>query len=125
MSCVGSRFYQRLGESCTETFRPLTRFPQLHADKSIASLDASTLLHSFQINTFAPLLAFKHFYSLLPQKNDIRSSEADQSEADPANGIVAPGLGVLATVTAKIGSISDNKKGGASFFSTSSEFGLP
>ncbi|BGP56864.1 hypothetical protein JCM8202_002922 [Rhodotorula sphaerocarpa] len=84
----------------------------LHADKSIASLDASTLLHSFQINTFAPLLAFKHFYSLLPQKNDIRSSEADQSEADPANGIVAPGLGVLATVTAKIGSISDNKKGG-------------
>ncbi|GAA5860637.1 hypothetical protein JCM3774_006236 [Rhodotorula dairenensis] len=84
----------------------------LHADKSIASINAETLLHTFQLNTFAPLLAFKHFYPLLPQKNDIRSSEADDADKDPANGMVQPGLGVLATVTAKIGSIGDNKKGG-------------
>ncbi|GAA5977564.1 hypothetical protein JCM10908_005021 [Rhodotorula pacifica] len=84
----------------------------LHADKSIASIDAETMLHSFHLNTFGPLLTFKHFYPLLPQKNDIRSSESDDAEKDPANGMVQPGLGVLATVTAKIGSIGDNKKGG-------------
>lgn len=72
------------------------------------------MLHTFQLNTFAPLLAFKHFYPLLPQKNDIRSSDAAQSEQDPANGMVQPGLGVLASITAKIGSIGDNKKGGMS-----------
>ena len=88
--------------------------PKLHADKSIASIDADTLLHTFQLNTFAPLLAFKHFFPLLPQKNDIRSSEADDANKDPANGMIHPGLGVLATVTAKIGSIGDNKKGGMS-----------
>ncbi|KAG0654928.1 hypothetical protein C6P46_001323 [Rhodotorula mucilaginosa] len=84
----------------------------LHADKSIASIDADALLHTFQLNTFAPLLAFKHFFPLLPQKNDVRSSEADDANKDPANGMIHPGLGVLATVTAKIGSIEDNKKGG-------------
>ncbi|GAA6004164.1 hypothetical protein JCM10207_002462 [Rhodosporidiobolus poonsookiae] len=85
----------------------------LHADKSIADVDTAKMLESFQLNTFGPLLAFKHFYPLLPQKNDIKGSKADASpEEDPANGAVHPGLGVLATLTAKIGSIGDNGKGG-------------
>ncbi|GAA5877231.1 hypothetical protein JCM8547_006304 [Rhodosporidiobolus lusitaniae] len=84
----------------------------LHADKSIAEVDVDKLLNSFQLNTFGPLLAFKHFYPLLPQKNDIKHSSASSSDEDPAQGLIHPGLGVLATLTARIGSIGDNKKGG-------------
>ncbi|GAA6050589.1 hypothetical protein JCM3770_001476 [Rhodotorula araucariae] len=83
----------------------------LHADKSIHEVSLDKLIESFQINTFAHLLTFKHFYPLLPQKNDIRNSKADGAD-DPAEGVIHPGLGVLASLTAKIGSIEDNKKGG-------------
>ncbi|GJN92827.1 hypothetical protein Rhopal_005865-T1 [Rhodotorula paludigena] len=83
----------------------------LQADKSIAEVSAEQLLNSFQLNTFGHLLTFKHFYPLLPQKNDIRNSKADGS-SDPAQGAVQPGMGILASLTAKIGSIGDNQKGG-------------
>lgn len=72
------------------------------------------LLETFQLNTFGHLLTFKHFYPLLPQKNDMRKSQADSADHDPANGAVHPGLSVLASLTAKVGSMGDNKKGGAS-----------
>lgn len=88
---------------------------QLHADKSIREIDSQHLLDSFHLNTFGHLLTFKHFYPLLPQKNDIRNSSSSSSaspEEDPANGVVQPGLGVLASLTARIGSIGDNQKGG-------------
>ncbi|BGP09824.1 hypothetical protein JCM10049v2_005698 [Rhodotorula toruloides] len=87
----------------------------LHADKSIREIDSQHLLDSFHLNTFGHLLTFKHFYPLLPQKNDIRNSSSSSSaspEEDPANGVVQPGLGVLASLTARIGSIGDNQKGG-------------
>ncbi|BGP26218.1 rossman fold oxidoreductase [Rhodotorula toruloides] len=84
----------------------------LHADKSIREIDSGTLLDSFYLNTFGHLLTFKHFYPLLPQKNDIRNTSSSSSSEDPANGVVQPGLGVLASLTARIGSIGDNQKGG-------------
>ncbi|GAA5945956.1 hypothetical protein JCM3775_007558 [Rhodotorula graminis] len=84
----------------------------LHADKSIRQVDMDQLLETFQLNTFGHLLAFKHFYRLLPQKNDMRKSQADSADQDPANGAVHPGLSVLASLTAKVGSMGDNKMGG-------------
>lgn len=84
----------------------------LHADKSIAEIDPEKLLETFQLNTFGHLLTFKHFYPLLPQKNDIKSSKAASDAEDPAKGVLHPSLGVLASLTAKIGSIGDNQKGG-------------
>ncbi|BGP18150.1 hypothetical protein JCM10213_007756 [Rhodosporidiobolus nylandii] len=84
----------------------------LNADKSIREVDAEKLLESFQLNTFGHLLTFKHFYPLLPQKNDVKNSSSASAEEDPANGAIAPGLSVLASLTAKIGSIGDNHKGG-------------
>ncbi|GAA5937723.1 SDR family oxidoreductase [Sporobolomyces koalae] len=87
----------------------------LHADKSVAEVNSDQLLESFQLNTFAHLLTLKHFYPLLPKKNDLKSSSAAASSSeseDPAQGYVQPGLGVFASLTARIGSIGDNKKGG-------------
>jgi len=47
---------------------------------------------------------------LLPsQKNKIK---IEQSESDLANGLVQPGLSVLASLSARVGSIAQNERGG-------------
>ena len=58
-------------------------------EKSLSALDPVQLHKLFQINAIGPALVLKHFSSLL-----------------------APGLGIYAKLSARVGSISDNKKGG-------------
>ncbi|CAD6572710.1 MAG: Vacuolar protease A [Cyphobasidiales sp. Tagirdzhanova-0007] len=55
------------------------------------------------INTIGHMMAFKHFAPLVPGK----STKHDYSE-DPSKGLIAPNLSILASMTARIGSISDN-----------------
>lgn len=63
-----------------------------------------------QLNTFAHLLTFKHFSTLLPSKKDVKNaSEQD----DPAKGFLQSGLSVCASLTARVGSITDNERGGS------------
>jgi hypothetical protein len=64
-----------------------------------------------QINTFGHLLSLKHFVPLLPKTADIRKSK-ERNDVDLSNGTIMPGLSVLASLTARVGSIGDNKKGG-------------
>lgn len=108
----------------------LTRLEQLHPDKSITQVKADELLHhyqvrssdssvpwspslthSFQINTFGHLLTYKHFMPLLPKNADLRKSR-ERGDVDLANGLVKEGLGVFASLTARVGSIGDNRVGG-------------
>jgi len=58
-------------------------------EKHLGALDASKLLRSFQVNTIGPALLLKHFLPLL------RSERA-----------------IFAKLSARVGSISDNQKGG-------------
>jgi NAD(P)-dependent dehydrogenase (short-subunit alcohol dehydrogenase family) len=58
-------------------------------EKSLASLHEDTLMKNFHINAVAPVLALRHFAPLL-----------------------APGPSVYAKLSARVGSISDNTKGG-------------
>ena len=58
-------------------------------EKSLNALDAQRLLRSFQVNTIGPALLLKHFLPLL-----------------------GPGRSIYAKLSARVGSISDNKKGG-------------
>jgi NAD(P)-dependent dehydrogenase (short-subunit alcohol dehydrogenase family) len=58
-------------------------------EKSLNALDADVLAHNFAINTIGPALILKHFAPLL-----------------------APGPSVYAKLSARVGSISDNHKGG-------------
>ena len=58
-------------------------------EKSLASLSEEILMKNFQINAVAPLLVLRHFAPLL-----------------------APGSSVYAKLSARVGSISDNTKGG-------------
>lgn len=67
------------------------------------------LLHSYQLNTFCHILVAKHFLPLLPSKAEVRNA-AEQE--DLADGALQKGLGVFASLTARVGSIGDNKKGG-------------
>ncbi|KDE05493.1 hypothetical protein MVLG_04181 [Microbotryum lychnidis-dioicae p1A1 Lamole] len=83
----------------------------LHADKSITQVKQDELLHHYQINTFGHLLTYKHFMPLLPKKSDVKKA-LESNEEDPAKGAVPKGLSVLASLTARVGSIGDNAKGG-------------
>ncbi|GAA94372.1 uncharacterized protein L969DRAFT_52955 [Mixia osmundae IAM 14324] len=77
-------------------------------EKSIMKLDADTLRRTFEINTFGHLLTFKHFLPLLPTKKEAKQ---DGSE-DLAEGLLKPDLSVMASMSARVGSIADNKMGG-------------
>ncbi|KAF8204923.1 C factor cell-cell signaling protein [Pholiota molesta] len=68
----------------------------LFPEKSPAQLDWDNLKTSFQINTISHLLIMKHFYQFLPGPSH--------------EGIPSPAK--WAHVTARVGSISDNRLGG-------------
>ena len=59
-------------------------------EKTWSAIDPAAMAHQFAINTIGPALLMKHFLPLLP----------------------ARGKAVFATVSAKVGSISDNRLGG-------------
>ena len=59
-------------------------------EKSLRDLNFDDMQHTFAINTFGPALVAKHFLPLLPRKR----------------------RGVFAALSARVGSISDNKLGG-------------
>ena len=58
-------------------------------EKRLADLDQAQLLATFQVNTFGPALLLRHFSGLLDRRR-----------------------GVLAMLSAKVGSIGDNRLGG-------------
>lgn len=59
-------------------------------EKTIARLDPAVMARAFAINAIGPALLFKHFAPLLPRRE----------------------RGVFATLSARVGSIADNRKGG-------------
>lgn len=62
----------------------------LAPEKTYRALDAAALLDMFRINTIGPALVAKHMLPLLPN----------------------PGRGVFAALSARVGSIADNRAGG-------------
>lgn len=64
-----------------------------------------------RINSFGHLLSFKHFVPLVPKKAQKKDNEA-QADSDPAQGLIPEGLSVLASMSARVGSIGDNGRGG-------------
>jgi len=59
-------------------------------EKTLARLDPAVMLQAFAVNAIGPALLLKHFAPLLPRR----------------------GRGVFATLSARVGSISDNRRGG-------------
>ncbi|KAL9103634.1 MAG: hypothetical protein Q9163_001329 [Psora crenata] len=73
----------------------------LHPEKSPAQINSHDSLNTFKVNALGPLLLSKHFSPFLPRKSVI----LEHYDSLPASAI-------LALMSARVGSISDNALGG-------------
>lgn len=73
----------------------------LYPEKSPAQIDYAHALQTFQTNTLGPMMLIKHFSPYLPKKSTTLSH---------ADGL--PSSAVWATMSARVGSITDNALGG-------------
>lgn len=73
----------------------------LVAEKAPSQIDYENALMSFKTNTIGPMMMLKHFSSFLPRK-------ATNLESDPG----LPSTAVWASMSARVGSITDNRMGG-------------
>ncbi|KAJ4386271.1 hypothetical protein N0V93_009164 [Gnomoniopsis smithogilvyi] len=79
----------------------------LHPEKSLRQVDVENALMTYRVNTLGPLLLMKHFSDFLPRK---RTSFAQLDRHD--QGIRLPDHAVWLNMSARVGSVSDNRKGG-------------
>lgn len=74
----------------------------LYPEKSPSQVDYDNALHTFRTNTLGPMMLLKHFSPFLPRKSTILQQEQD----------LLPPQAVWATMSARVGSITDNGLGG-------------
>ncbi|KAG8904072.1 hypothetical protein FRB99_002308, partial [Tulasnella sp. 403] len=79
----------------------------LHAEKNLGSVSQAQLFETFNVNTFGHLLVYKHFAPLLSHKKD-----TGDGHDDPARGVLPSGKNALVSISARVGSIGDNGRGG-------------
>ncbi|KAJ4410544.1 hypothetical protein N0V91_002031 [Didymella pomorum] len=100
-------------DTCKERFKPGDHQLQLaffvpgllFPEKAPAQIDAKDALLTFQTNTLGPMLMIKHFSPFLPKKR----AELDKDD-EMMKGL--PHAASMAIMSARVGSISDNKLGG-------------
>jgi NAD(P)-dependent dehydrogenase (short-subunit alcohol dehydrogenase family) len=78
----------------------------LHPEKSPAQIQAGKALRTLGVNVIGPMLLAKHFSPYLPRK----ATETLPSADDSMKGL--PKTAVMAMMSARVGSITDNKLGG-------------
>jgi NAD(P)-dependent dehydrogenase (short-subunit alcohol dehydrogenase family) len=77
----------------------------LYPEKSPAQINADDALLTFRTNTLGPMLMLKHFSPFLPKKKAALST-------DPREMHGLPSIATTAVMSARVGSISDNRLGG-------------
>jgi NAD(P)-dependent dehydrogenase (short-subunit alcohol dehydrogenase family) len=77
----------------------------LYPEKAPSQLDHTHLTQTFAINTIGPLLLMKHFTPFLPSKSTKFSLDQEQGEGLPPHA-------VWLTMSARVGSTTDNQLGG-------------
>jgi NAD(P)-dependent dehydrogenase (short-subunit alcohol dehydrogenase family) len=80
----------------------------LHPERSPSDLDVLKLQETFQINTISHLLAIKHFSRFLPPARTPLSELVGTEGLEGSSGKLARWV----HVSARVGSVSDNKLGG-------------
>lgn len=73
----------------------------LHPERSPTQIDYPAALETFKVNTLGPLLLIKHFTAFLPRRG---------TDMIPEKGV--PNSAVFALMSARVGSITDNRAGG-------------
>ncbi|KAJ9662630.1 hypothetical protein H2198_001302 [Neophaeococcomyces mojaviensis] len=74
---------------------------KLHPEKSPAQIEYDKALDTMKLNLLAPMMLLKHLHPFLPKKS---------AKIQPIHGL--PNEAVLAFMSARVGSISDNGLGG-------------
>ncbi|CAN9151242.1 unnamed protein product [Alternaria alternata] len=77
----------------------------LFPEKSPSQINADEALLTFRTNTLGPMLMLKHFSSFLPRK----SAVIDKEQEDMTG---LPDVATMAIMSARVGSIGDNRLGG-------------
>ena len=78
----------------------------LYPEKNPRQIDADKSLETFRINTIGPLLLIKHFSEFLPKQ----ATSLDPSPAD--DQVRLPDHATWFSMSARVGSIADNRAGG-------------
>jgi NAD(P)-dependent dehydrogenase (short-subunit alcohol dehydrogenase family) len=111
IACLGGVVRHLCSRPVPRRGRSLT--VQLTPEKSLGGINASDSLAQFQINAIGHLLTYKHFVPLLPSKKEWHDVASWKSaDNDPARGLVSPSNSLCWSQSARVGSISDNEKGG-------------
>ncbi|KAF1949227.1 NAD(P)-binding protein [Byssothecium circinans] len=99
--------------ACKEKFPPNSHTLQLafivpgllFPEKSPTQIDADDALLTFRTNTIGPMLMLKHFSPFLPKKSSVKRHESTDMKG-------LPEISMAAVMSARVGSISDNRLGG-------------
>ena len=84
-------------------------------EKKLSDLDPAAIAQSFAINTIGPMMMAKHFAPLLAASAKENKKAAKDSGASGASGtgaLTPPPPPIFASLSARVGSISDNRLGG-------------
>lgn len=84
----------------------------LHPEKNPRQIDADLSLQTFRINTIGPLLLIKYFSELLPKKSTSLGDAAECKTPDSEDSVRLPRHATWLSMSARVGSITDNKAGG-------------
>lgn len=102
---IGSRF----GGACLKTLWNINGI--LHTEKNLSQISLDHLHETFAVNTFSHLLGYKYFVPLIPRGSEAKDMQENQGE-HLAKGVLPADLSVVASLSARVGSIQDNQKGG-------------
>lgn len=83
----------------------------LHPEKSPRQVDADNALATYRVNTLGPLLLMKWFEDFLPRRRTQFALEEHDAPAQQT-AVRLPEHAVWLAMSARVGSISDNRKGG-------------
>lgn len=84
-------------------------FSKLEPEKSLSAVTASEALREFKINALGHLLTYKHFTPLIPKQKQLDDLLKD---GDAAKGLLADRTSLCWSLSARVGSIGANEKGG-------------
>lgn len=85
----------------------------LHPEKALKQVDAEDALMTFRVNTLGPLLLMKHFGDLLPKKRtELSLPPPSSSSSSSSSEVHLPPHALWASMSARVGSTSDNRAGG-------------
>ncbi|EPQ32469.1 uncharacterized protein PFL1_00664 [Pseudozyma flocculosa PF-1] len=100
----------RFGPHCLKTLWNVGGI--LRPEKNLQQVSLQSLNESFAVNAFAHLLSAKHFVPLIPRGAEKKKVQEQHNGDDAANGLIHRDLSVVAHLSARVGSIGDNGKGG-------------